>query len=497
MTTISGKPTGMHTDRERRVLDAVRTGVLIAGTWRPAGSGRTFEVVDPATELPLVAVADGGPTDARAAFDAACAAQPGWAATAPRERAEILRRAFDGLVARTEELALLITLEMGKPLAESRGEVAYAAEFLRWFSEQAAHIGGTYRPAPAGTQRLITHRQPVGPCLLITPWNFPLAMGTRKIGAAIAAGCTMVLKPAELTPLASFILAEVLSEAGLPPGVLNVVTSSDAAALVAPILADSRLRKVSFTGSTEVGKILLHKAADTVLRASMELGGNAPLIVFDDANLDAAVEGTMVAKMRNMGQSCVAANRLLVHESVAEEYVERLAERMAALRVGRGTDDGVEVGPLIDEKQRQKVAGLVQDAVTRGARRVTGGPLTGDRGYFFSPTVLADVPATARIAQEEVFGPVAAITTFRGEDEALTLANQTRFGLVGYVFSRDISRAFRVAEALETGMVGINEGLVSNPAGPFGGVKQSGLGREGGDEGIEEYLSTKYMAMAL
>ncbi|SFB07375.1 succinate-semialdehyde dehydrogenase / glutarate-semialdehyde dehydrogenase [Amycolatopsis marina] len=487
----------MHTDRERRVLDAVHTGVFAAGNWRPAASGRTFEVVDPATELPLIAVADGGPTDAGAAFDAACAAQPDWAATAPRERAEILRRAFDGLVARTEELALLITLEMGKPLAQSRGEVAYAAEFLRWFSEQAAHIGGTYRPAPAGAQRLITHRQPVGPCLLITPWNFPLAMGTRKVGAAIAAGCTMVLKPAELTPLASFFLAEVLSEAGLPSGVLNVVTSSDAAALVAPILADSRLRKVSFTGSTEVGKILLRQAADTILRASMELGGNAPLIVFDDANLDDAVEGTMVAKMRNMGQSCVAANRLLVHESIAEEYVERLAERMAALRVGRGTEDGIEVGPLIDEKQRQKVAGLVQDAVTCGARPVTGGLMPGDRGYFYSPTVLVDVPATARIAQEEVFGPVAAITTFRGEDEALTLANQTRFGLVGYVFSRDISRAFRVAEALETGMVGINEGLVSNPAGPFGGVKQSGLGREGGDEGIEEYLSTKYMALAL
>jgi len=477
-------------------LHTVPTGVFIAGEWRPSAAGRTFDVIDPATELPLTTVADGGPGDATAALDAARAAQPDWAATAPRDRAEILRRAFDGLVARTDKLAQLITLEMGKPLAESRAEVGYAAEFLRWFSEQTAHIGGTYRPAPAGGQRLITHRQPVGPSLLITPWNFPLAMGTRKVGAAIAAGCTMILKPAELTPLASLALADVLTEAGLPPGVLNVVTTTDPAALVAPLMADRRLRKISFTGSTPVGRTLLRQAADNVLRASMELGGNAPLIVFDDADLDAAIEGTLVAKMRNMGQSCVAANRLLVHESVAEEYVERLTARMTALRLGRGTEPDVDVGPLIDAAQRDKVAALVDDAVAKGAVLRTGGSPCDGAGFFYPPTVLTDVPATARLSREEIFGPVAAVSTFRSEAEAIAAANDTEYGLAGYLFTRDLARATRVGEALETGMVGINQGLVSNPAGPFGGVKHSGLGREGGDEGIDEYLDTKYLAVA-
>ncbi|PXY24728.1 NAD-dependent succinate-semialdehyde dehydrogenase [Prauserella muralis] len=483
-------------EAERRVLASVPAGVFVAGEWRAPASGRTFEVTDPATELPLTAaVADGGPGDAAAALEAAVAAQDGWAATAARERAEILRRAFDALVARTDDLALLITLEMGKPLPESRAEVAYAAEFLRWFSEQAAHVGGGYRAAPGGGQRLITHRQPVGPSLLITPWNFPLAMGTRKVGAAVAAGCTMVLKPAELTPLASFVLADVLAEAGLPPGVLNVVSTTDPAAVVAPLLADPRLRKLSFTGSTDVGALLLRQAADNVLRTSMELGGNAPLIVFDDADLDAAIEGTLLAKMRNMGQSCVAANRVFVHESVAGEYAERLTAGMTALRVGRGTEPGTDVGPLIDARQRNKVGALVDDAVAHGAVLHGGGP-RGDVGFFYAPAVLTEVPGTARLTREEIFGPVAAVSTFREEQEVVAAANDTRYGLVGYVFTRDLARALRVGEQLETGMVGINQGLVSNPAGPFGGVKHSGLGREGGDEGIEEYLEVKYLAVA-
>ncbi|QNN55084.1 NAD-dependent succinate-semialdehyde dehydrogenase [Nocardioides mesophilus] len=479
------------------MLAEAGTGAYIGGSWVEAGSGRTLEVLDPATERVLASVADAGPADGLAALDAACAAQSDWAASPPRQRAEVLRAAFELLTARAEEMALLITLEMGKPLAESRGEVAYAAEFLRWFAEQAAHVGGTYRQAPAGGQRLITHRQPVGPCLLITPWNFPLAMGTRKVGAAIAAGCTMVLKPSELTPLASMALARVLTEAGLPRGVLNVVTTTEAPALVAPVMADPRLRKVSFTGSTPVGKVLLRQAADNVLRTSMELGGNAALLVFDDADLEAAVEGTMVAKMRNMGQSCVAVNRVLVHRDVAADFTAALAGRMGSLTLGRGTDAGVEVGPLIDARQRSKVAELVRDAVGAGAGTLVGGTAPSRTGFFYEPTVLVDVPTSARIHREEVFGPVAAVTTFADEAEALRIANDTEFGLVGYVFTRDVSRAVRVAEGLETGMVGINQGLVSNPAGPFGGVKQSGLGREGGDEGVEEYLETKYMALAL
>ncbi|TDD14523.1 NAD-dependent succinate-semialdehyde dehydrogenase [Kribbella turkmenica] len=485
----------MTTITEESVVASVQAGALAGGSRR--ASKATFDVLDPATEEVLTQVADAGPEDGLAALATAASAQDEWGRTAPRTRAEILRNAFELLTSRSEELALLITLEMGKPLAESRGEVAYAAEFLRWFSEQAAHIGGTYREAPMGGQRLITHRQPVGPSLLITPWNFPLAMGTRKVGAAIAAGCTMVLKPSELTPLASFALAQILTEAGLPAGVLNVVATTDAAGLVGPLMADTRLRKVSFTGSTPVGRLLLRQAADNVLRTSMELGGNAALLVFDDADLDAAIEGTIVAKMRNMGQSCVAVNRVMVQDAIAEEFVARLADRMAGLTMGRGTEAGVTVGPLIDDRQRDKVGALVEDAVRHGARPVVGAEAPAGTGYFYAPTVLTDVPAEARIAREEVFGPVAAVTTFASEEDALRVANDTEFGLVGFVFTRDISRAVRVGEGLETGMVGINQGLVSNAAGPFGGVKQSGLGREGGDEGIEEYLSTKYLALAI
>ena len=480
---------------EQTVLDAVPRQLLVAGEWRPAATARTFAVEDPALGTPLCEVADGDAADATAALDAAVDAQPGWAAVPPRQRGEILRRAFDEIMARVDELALLMTLEMGKPLAESRAEVAYAAEFLRWFSEEAVRIDGRFATAPDGSSRLLTMRQPVGPCLLVTPWNFPMAMGTRKIGPAIAAGCTMVVKPAQLTPLSMLALADVLTRAGLPPGVLNVVTSTSAARVVDPLVDDPRLRKVSFTGSTPVGKQLLARAADQVLQASMELGGNAPFLVFADADLDAAVDGAVIAKMRNIGEACTAANRFHVAAAVADEFTTRLAERLAALRIGRGTDDGVEVGPLISDSARAGVAELVDDAVGRGATVATGGSAVDGPGHFYAPTVLADVPPDARVLREEVFGPVAPVTTFDGDDEAIAAANDTEYGLVAYVFTRDLDRALRVVEALDTGMVGLNQGMVSNPAAPFGGVKQSGLGREGGPEGIDEYLVTKYVAI--
>jgi succinate-semialdehyde dehydrogenase/glutarate-semialdehyde dehydrogenase len=482
---------------EAAVVAATPSGLLIGGEWRPAAGGRTLPVEDPSTERVLTEVADGDASDAVAALDAAVAAQAGWAATAPRERGEVLRRAFEAISARVDDLALLMTLEMGKPLAESRAEVAYAAEFLRWFSEEAVRIDGRFAVAPTGQGRLLTMRQPIGPCLLITPWNFPMAMGTRKIGPAIAAGCTMVVKPAQITPLSMLALAGILGEAGLPPGVLNVVTSRSARSVVDPLLADPRLRKLSFTGSTEVGKALLAGAADQVLQVSMELGGNAPFLVFDDADLDAAVDGAVIAKMRNIGEACTAANRFHVAEAVAEEFSGRLAERLAAMKIGRGTDDGVQVGPLIDAPARDKVAELVDDAVTKGADVLTGGKALDGTGHFFPPTVLAGVPADARVLREEVFGPVAPVATFRDEAEAIAAANDTEYGLVAYLFTRDLERALRVTEALDTGMVGLNQGMVSNPAAPFGGVKQSGIGREGGPEGIDEYLSTKYVAVHL
>jgi len=480
---------------ERKVLEAVPKQLLIGGEWRDASGGATFEVEDPATGAVLCEVADATPDDARAALDAAVAAQASWAATPPNERSEILHRAFLALGERADELALLMTLEMGKAVAESKGEIAYAAEFFRWFSGEALRIDGYYKTAGNGQSRVLVMRQPVGPCYFITPWNFPNAMGTRKIGPAIAAGCTMVVKPAHQTPLSMLALARLLEECGLPPGVLNVVTSTSSSDVSAPIIGDPRLRKLSFTGSTEVGRKLIAQAADQVLKVSMELGGNAPFLVFDDADLDAAVDGAMLAKMRNVGEACTSANRFHVHESVAEEFGRRLAERMGALKVGRGTDEGVDVGPLIDDKQQAKVAELVDDAVSKGATCVTGGRRPEGAGYFFEPTVLTGVTADARVLKEEIFGPVAPIATFRTDEEAIAAANDTEFGLVSYVFTRDVKRALRICEALETGMIGLNQGLVSNAGAPFGGVKQSGTGREGGNEGIAEYLETKYVAI--
>jgi succinate-semialdehyde dehydrogenase/glutarate-semialdehyde dehydrogenase len=482
---------------ERSLVEQVPTGLLIGGEWREAEGGKRLDVEDPSTGETLAGVADASVSDGTAALDAAVDAQAGWAATPPRDRGEILRAAFEKVTERAEDLALLMTLEMGKPLAESRAEVAYGAEFFRWFSEESVRIAGRWSTAPNGATRLMTMKQPVGPCLMITPWNFPLAMGTRKIGPAIAAGCTMVVKPASQTPLSMYALAQILLECGLPAGVLNVITTSSTADVMEPLIRDPRLRKLTFTGSTPVGRTLVEQSAQGLLRVSMELGGNAPFLVFDDADLDRAVDGAMLAKMRNIGEACTAANRFIVHESVAGEFSRRMAERMGALTVGRGTDDGVDVGPLIDGKQRDKVAELVADAVDRGGRVLTGGNRGDGAGYFFEPTVLADVPTSARMFREEIFGPVAPVTTFSTDDEALALANDTEYGLVAYAFTRDLARSVRVAEALETGMVGINQGVVSNPAAPFGGVKASGFGREGGAEGIEEYLETKYVGLAL
>jgi succinate-semialdehyde dehydrogenase/glutarate-semialdehyde dehydrogenase len=480
---------------QQAVLDRVPTGVLVGGRWRDATGGGRFAVSDPATEEPLVEVADGRPEDAEAALDAAVAAQPAWAATPPRERGEILRRAFSLLTEHADELALLITLEMGKSVTESKAEVAYGAEFFRWFSEEAVRIEGRFSRAPSTPERLLTMKQPVGPCLLITPWNFPLAMATRKIGPAVAAGCTMVVKPAQLTPLTTMRVAALMAEAGLPDGVLNVVPSTSAGQTVGPLMADARLRKVSFTGSTEVGQRLVEQSAAHLQRLSMELGGNAPFLVFADADLDAAVEGALVAKMRNNGESCVAANRFHVAAEVAEEFARRLADRMGALQVGHGADEGTKVGPLINEEQRGIVEELVADATDRGANTLTGGSRVDGKGFFYQPTVLGGVGPDARILREEAFGPVAPVTTFETEEEALRQANDTEFGLVAYVYTRDLKRALRVVEGLETGMVGLNRGLVSNAAAPFGGVKSSGFGREGGSEGIEEYLDTKYVAI--
>jgi succinate-semialdehyde dehydrogenase/glutarate-semialdehyde dehydrogenase len=484
-----------RSDREAAVLERVPRDLFVGGRWQAASGGGRFGVEDPSTGETIAEVADATVEDGRAALDAAVAAQPAWAATAPRDRGEILRRAFETIMDRIDDLALLMTLEMGKTLAESKGEITYAAEFFRWFSEEPVRIAGRWSVAPNGATRLLTMKQPVGPCLFVTPWNFPMAMGTRKIGPAIAAGCTMVVKPAALTPLSMYALADILAEAGLPDGVLNVVTTSRSGRVVEPMVRDQRLRKLSFTGSTEVGRTLVEQSAQQLLRVSMELGGNAPFLVFADADLDAAVDGAMLAKMRNAGEACTAANRFIVHESVADEFARRLAERMGALRVGRGTEDGVDVGPLVDAATRDKVGELVADAVDTGAKVLTGGSTVGDRGYFYAPTVLGGVEPGARVLSEEIFGPVAPVTTFHSDDEALLMANDTEYGLVAYLFTRDLSRALRVSEGLETGMVGVNQGIVSNPAAPFGGVKHSGFGREGGAEGIEEYLETKYVGI--
>ncbi|WP_103334774.1 NAD-dependent succinate-semialdehyde dehydrogenase [Amycolatopsis sp. CA-126428] len=487
----------MSASTESGVVEAVGKELFIGGKWVAAQDGKTFPVVDPATGNELCHVADASPSDGVAALDAAVAAQADFAKMAPRERGEILRRAFELLMRRQEELALLMTLEMGKPIAESKGEIAYAAEFFRWFAEEAVRIDGGYATAPNGAGRFLITKQPVGPALLITPWNFPMAMGTRKIGPAIAAGCTSVIKPAAQTPLSMLALAGILAEAGLPEGVLNVVTTSDSGGVMEPLIRDGRARKLSFTGSTGVGRKLLEQCADKVLRTSMELGGNAPFLVFEDADMDAAIDGAMQAKMRNIGEACTAANRFYVQRGVVDEFARRLTERMRALPMGRGTEKDVVVGPLIDEKAVEKVTELVKDATDRGARILTGGSAVDGPGHFYPATVLADVPQEARLTHEEIFGPVAPITAFDTEEEAIAKANDTEFGLVSYLFTSDLNRALRVSEALEAGMIGLNQGIVSNPAAPFGGIKQSGLGREGGSVGIEEFLEIKYIAVAL
>jgi len=490
MTTITPS-------QEQAAVEAVPRQLYIAGEWRDASGGAALPVEDPSTGETLVEVADATPEDATAALDACVAVQSEWAAHPPRERGEILRRAFERITAAADELALVMTLEMGKPLAESNAEVAYAAEFFRWFAEEAVRIEGRYATAPNGQGRLITMRQPVGPCYAITPWNFPMAMGTRKIGPAVAAGCTMVIKPAQQTPLSMLALARILEESGLPAGVLNVITSSSSGAVSAPIIGDPRLRKLTFTGSTEVGRKLIEQSAPGVLRTSMELGGNAPFLVFADADVDAAVQGAVIAKMRNMGEACTAANRFHVAGPVQDEFAEKLAAKLGAMPVGRGVDEGVKVGPLIDESQREKVAELVRDATHRGAQALLGGTAREGAGYFYEPTVLAGVDGDARLLKEEIFGPVAPVIGFDDEDAAVAAANDTEYGLVAYVYTSDLKRAFRVCEGLATGMVGLNQGMVSNPAAPFGGVKASGFGREGGREGIDEYLETKYVAMAM
>ena len=481
--------------QEQQVVDDVPKQLYIAGEWRDAAGGETIDVEDPATGEVLCQVADATPEDAQAALGAAHEKQAEWAATAPNERSEILHSAFEALNDQAGELALLMTLEMGKTLAESKGEIAYASEFFRWYAGEALRVEGQYKVAGNGAGRVLTMRQPVGPCLMITPWNFPMAMGTRKIGPAIAAGCTMVVKPAQLTPLSMLALAKVLEEAGLPGGVLNVITASSSGSTMGPLIEDPRARKLSFTGSTEVGQSLIEQSAKRVLKVSMELGGNAPFLVFEDADLDAAVDGAMIAKMRNIGEACTSANRFHVAAPVAGEFASRLAERMGAMKVGRGTEDDSEVGPLIDDDQRGKVAELVDDAVDRGAKAIVGGKGVDGPGYFYEPTVLADVTPDARLLKEEIFGPVAPVIAFDSEDDAIHAANDTEFGLVAYVYTKDLKRAFRVCEALDSGMIGLNQGLVSNAGAPFGGVKQSGVGREGGNEGIDEYLEVKYVAV--
>ncbi|KTS02066.1 NAD-dependent succinate-semialdehyde dehydrogenase [Microbacterium testaceum] len=486
----------MTDSRESELLASVPTGLLINGEWRAAEGGKTVAVYDPATGDVLIEIADASVDDGVKAMDAAADAFPSWAATPDRERAEILRRAFDLLQERKEDIALLMTLEMGKPLAEARGEVVYGGEFLRWFSEVTAHTQGRYGANPEGTGRMIVTQHPVGPCYLITPWNFPLAMATRKIAPALAAGCTVVIKPATLTPLTTLFFAQILQDAGVPAGVVNVVTTTNTGPVSERIISDPRLRKLSFTGSTPVGVKLLQQAAPGVLRTSMELGGNAPFVVFEDADLDKAVDGAMLAKFRNIGQACTAANRFIVQRSVVEEFTRRVTERVQGMKIGRGTEDGVQIGPLIDDRAVDKAKTLVGDAVERGATVTTGGSPIDGPGTFFEPTVVSDVQPGSDILREEIFGPVLAIVPFDDEDDAVRLANDTEYGLVSYVFTESLARGQRMIDKLETGMMGLNVGVVSNAAAPFGGWKQSGLGREGGDEGIHEYLQTKYTLTA-
>jgi succinate-semialdehyde dehydrogenase / glutarate-semialdehyde dehydrogenase len=477
---------------ETALLESVPDGLFIGGEWSPAISGSTLEVYDPATGEVIKTIADAAVEDGAAALDAAVDAAGAWAKTPHRERAEILRRAFDLVREHQDDVALLMTLEMGKPLAESKTEVAYGSEFLRWFSEEAVRIFGRYGSNPEGTGRMIVSQHPVGPSFLITPWNFPLAMATRKIAPALAAGCTVVIKPPELTPLTTLYFVKLLAEAGLPEGVVNVITTHTSGKVSGPIIADPRLRKLSFTGSTEVGRKLLEQAAANILRTSMELGGNAPFLIFDDADLAAAVDGAMIAKFRNVGQACTAANRFIVHEAIADEFAALVTERVQAFKVGRGTEEGVQIGPLINADAVEKADALVRDATYRGAKVLTGGQPIDRPGTFYEPTVVTGVRPGSEILREEIFGPVLSIVTFGDEDEAVRIANDTEYGLVGYAYTKDLARGQRLIESLQTGMLGLNVGVVSNAAAPFGGVKQSGIGREGGFEGIHEYLSTKY-----
>jgi len=476
-------------------VTAVPTDLFIGGKWLAGAGGRRIDVIDPSTGAPIAAVADATVEDAMAAVTAAHEAAPAWAATAPRKRSEILRRCFELMIERKDMLAELISLENGKALADAQGEVAYAAEFFRWFSEEAVRLNGEISTAPSGANKIVVQQQPIGVCVLVTPWNFPAAMATRKIAPALAAGCTCVLKPATETPLTAFALAEIYAEAGVPSGVVNVITTGRAGEVVSTMLHDPRVRKLSFTGSTEVGRRLLREAADTVISCSMELGGNAPFIVFDDADLDAAIEGAMVAKMRNGGEACTAANRFYVQTGIANAFSERLSRRMAALHVGAGYDRATQCGPLINQGAVNRVAGLVNDATARGAKILTGGAALEREGYYFPPTVMTNVPADAEIAREEIFGPIAALSTFKTEDEVIAAANDTEYGLIAYVFTGDLARGLRVSERLEAGMIGLNRGLASDPAAPFGGVKQSGLGREGAHHGILEFCETKYIAV--
>ncbi|MEV7607700.1 NAD-dependent succinate-semialdehyde dehydrogenase [Paenarthrobacter sp. NPDC089322] len=475
----------------------LHTELLIDGIWQTAASGATFPVENPANHEIIAHVADGGPEDATLAIQAAGRAQAEWGKSTPRERADILRRAFELVIANTDLLAAIMTAEMGKPLAEAKGEVAYGADMLRWFSEEAVRIGGDSASSVDGNTRVMITKEPVGPCVLVTPWNFPLAMGARKIAPAVAAGCTMVFKPAELTPLTSLALVQIFREAGLPDGVLNVVTTSAPSTVVGTWMGSGIARKISFTGSTGVGKILLRQAAQNVMRSSMELGGNAPFIVLADADIEKAVDGAMKAKMRNMGEACTAANRFFVHRSVVAEFSEKFAKKISELQVGDGALAGTDIGPLIEQKGLDKVESLVADAVSKGARVLTGGNRPEGPGYFYTPTVLTNVPLDAELMNTEIFGPVAAITPFESEDEVLRLANDTEWGLVGYVFTEKMDKALRFTTELEVGMVGLNTGTVSNPAAPFGGIKQSGLGREGGKIGIEEFLEYKYTAIPI
>ena len=473
---------------------ASRTDLFIGGEWRPAASGERFDVVDPGTEAVIASVANAGADDARAAAVAAADAQPRWAATAPRQRAEVLRRSWELLTERADDLARLITLENGKVLAEAKGEITYAAEFFRWFSEEAVRLSGVLTTAPSGANRILVVHQPVGVAYLVTPWNFPAAMATRKIAPALAAGCAVVLKPAKLTPLTALAVADTLAEAGVPPGVVNVVPGQSASTITAAVLEHPKVRKLSFTGSTEVGRKLIEQAADRVLNVSMELGGNAPFIVLADADLDAAIEGAMIAKMRHNGETCTAANRFYVEAPVADAFAGKLADAMGALPTGHGLEEGNRLGPLVDADTRDKVAELVDAAMAAGAKALVGGESPEGTGFYYPATVLTGVSADNPILEEEIFGPVAPIVSVADSDEALRLANGTAMGLVSYVYTGDLAKGLRIAEALESGMVGLNKGIVSDPAAPFGGVKESGIGREGGHEGMLDYTETKYIA---